>query len=89
MEKAPPAPLTPPYHLTRSGLIISFLILGQETVFVLCPQIKHSLCIPYEMYLVRFGRQRGWVPGVGLHQIRSLPSSIVRGGGQHRKKNCI
>lgn len=34
-------------------------ILRQERTDSVCtvsPQIKHSLCIPYEMYLLRFGR---------------------------------
>lgn len=46
-----------PFHL---------FILRQERTDSVCtvsPQIKHSLCIPYEMYLLRFGRggHKCWV----------------------------
>lgn len=48
-------------------------ILRQESRDSVCsvpPQIKHSLCIPYEMYLLRFGRGGCQVLGY----IKSKPS---------------
>lgn len=48
-------------------------ILRQESRDSVCsvpPQIKHSLCIPYEMYLLRFGRGGRQVLGY----IKSKPS---------------
>lgn len=52
-------------------------ILGQEYLYSVCtvsPQIKHSLCIPYEMYLLRFGRGGRQVLGYSNGEGPPFPS---------------
>ena len=52
-------------------------ILGQEYLYSVCtvsPQIKHSLCIPYEMYLLRFGRGGRQVLGYSNWEGPPFPS---------------
>ncbi len=54
-------------------------ILRQEYLYSVCtvsPQIKHSLCIPYEMYLLRFGR--GGRQVLGYTNSESPPFPIRR-----------
>lgn len=79
-EKAPH--ILPWYHLTLCALFI-FFILRQEYLRGVCPvspQIKHSLCIPYEMYLLRFGR--GGRQVLGYINSEGPPLPIRRGHGQ-------
>lgn len=69
-------------HLTLRALFI-FFILRQEYLRGVCtvsPQIKHSPCIPYEMYLLRFGRGGRQVLGYINSEFPPLP--IRRGHGQ-------
>lgn len=62
-------------------------ILRQEYTDSVCtvsPQIKHSLCIPYEMYLLRFGR--GGRQVLGYIKSEGPPFSIRRGQRQAAQK---
>lgn len=68
-----------PFHL---------FILRQEytdRVGSVSPQIKHSLCIPYEMYLLRFGR--GGRQVLGYIKSQGPPFSIQLGQRQAVQKD--
>lgn len=76
--------------MTHRALLI-FFILRQERLCSVCtvsPQIKHSLCIPYEMYLSRFGRGGRQVLGyINLEPTLACPGKAASSwvNCKHRK----
>lgn len=84
-EKSPKHSAMVSFNSQRS---FHLFILRQEYTDSVCtvsPQIKHSLCIPYEMYLSRFGRGGRQVLGYTKSE-RALPSLSGEGGRQVRQR---
>lgn len=76
-EKSPKHSAMVSFNSQRS---FHLFILRQEYTDSVCtvsPQIKHSLCIPYEMYLLRFGR--GGRQVLGYTKSQGPPFPIRRG----------
>lgn len=79
-EKSPKHSAMVSFNSQRS---FHLFILRQEYTDSVCtvsPQIKHSLCIPYEMYLLRFGR--GGRQVLGYTKSQGPPFTIRRGWRQ-------